>query len=93
MGYTDRLRAKLERAFHPNALEIVNESHLHAGHQEHFDGSGETHLRIRIVSDAFAGMSRLARHRRVNALLGDEIAAGLHALAIDAAAPGEPVGW
>ena len=92
MGHSDKLRTKLEQAFHPKALEIVNESHLHAGHQEHFDGSGETHLRIRIVSDAFAGMSRLERHRAVNKLAADELDAGLHALAIDARTPAEAGG-
>lgn len=89
MGSRDAIAAKLEAAFSPDVLEVINESHLHAGHQESFDGTGETHLRIRIVSEAFAGMSRLARHRAINDLAGDELAAGLHALAIEARTPDE----
>jgi len=89
MGHSATLKAKIEREFSPVLLEILDESHRHAGHQESFDGSGETHLRVRIVADAFAGMSRIDRHRAINALAADEIAAGLHALAIDARTPAE----
>ncbi|MEC9343104.1 MAG: BolA family protein [Pseudomonadota bacterium] len=89
MGHSSDLKAKLEAAFSPRMLEIIDESHLHAGHAESFDGTGETHLRVRIVADAFAGMSRIERHRAINALAADEIDAGLHALAIDAKAPTE----
>ncbi|MCG6857138.1 MAG: BolA family transcriptional regulator [Salaquimonas sp.] len=92
MGRSDNLKMKLEQEFSPSRLEIINESHLHAGHHhgdETYDGSGETHLRIRIVSDAFAGMSRVERHRAINALAAEEIAAGLHALAIEAKTPAE----
>jgi BolA family transcriptional regulator, general stress-responsive regulator len=86
---SDRLRA----AFTPHRMEVINESHMHAGHQEKFDGSGETHFRVRIVSDAFAGMSRLQRHRAVNDLLKDKLSGGVHALALELAAPEEPVRW
>jgi BolA protein len=88
-GIAASLARKLTAAFAPLSLEIVNESHLHAGHHESFDGSGETHLRIRIRSAAFAGMSAVARHRAINSLANDEFAAGLHALAIEARAPDE----
>lgn len=88
---------KLREAFSPESLAVLDESHLHAGHHhgtsEHhagFDGSAGTHFRVRIVSEAFAGQSRLSRHRAVNALLAEELAAGVHALAIEASAPGEP---
>jgi BolA protein len=91
---------KLVAAFHPERLSIVNESHLHAGHHHHgsdhhgtYDGTGETHFRVRIVSPVFAGMSRIARHRAVNELLAAELAAGVHALAIEPAAPGEKTRW
>jgi BolA protein len=91
------IEARLTEALKPQHLEVVNESHLHVGHhhvegghEATFDGSGETHLRIRIVSPAFAGKSRVERHRMVNALVAGEMKAGLHALAIEAAAPGEP---
>ena len=78
------MREKLEAAFHPTRLEIINESHLHAGHQPGFDGGGESHMRVRIAAAAFAAMSRVERHRAVNALFASEFERGLHALAIDA---------
>jgi BolA protein len=56
-------------------------------------GAGETHMRIRIVSARFSGMPRLQRHRVITELLRPELDAGLHALAIEPAAPGEPVRW
>lgn len=88
------MRDRLTAAFAPQRLEVINESHLHAGHQGGaVDGTGETHFRVRIVSAAFEGMARLARHRAVNAALSAELAAGVHALAIEPAAPGEPVRW
>jgi BolA protein len=94
------MERKLTEAFSPERLSVINESHLHAGHhhvengeEAEFDGSGETHFRVRIVSPAFAGMSRVERHRAVNALLAPELKAGLHALAIEPAAPGEKVRW
>ena len=100
MSMQTAMEKKLTDAFAPERLAIVNESHLHAGHHhedrghhEVYDGTGETHFRIRIVSPAFSGMSRIERHRAVNALLADELKAGLHALAIEPAAPGEKTRW
>jgi BolA protein len=100
MSLQAAIEEKLTAAFAPERLSVINESHLHAGHhhveaghQATFDGTGETHFRIRIVAQAFAGMSRVERHRAVNALLADELRAGLHALAIEPAAPGEPTRW
>jgi BolA protein len=94
------MEKKLTEAFSPERLAVINESHLHAGHhhvengeEAEFDGTGETHFRVRIVSPAFSGMSRIERHRAVNALLAPELKAGLHALAIEPAAPGETVRW
>ena len=94
------IERKLNAAFAPERLVVINESHLHAGHHhaegghdETFDGEGETHFRVRIVAGAFAGMNRLARHRAVNDLLADELRAGVHALAIEPAAPGEATRW
>lgn len=96
MAHSAALRRKLTEAFSPRSLEVLDESHRHAGHhhgQGHdahaFDGSGETHLRVRIVADAFAAMSRVDRHRAINTLAAEELAAGLHALAIDAKTPSE----
>lgn len=90
------MEAKLRAAFAPERLEIINESHLHAGHHhedrgnhEVYDGTGETHFRVRIVSEAFAGLSRVARHRAINELLKQELDTGVHALALEPSAPGE----
>lgn len=100
MSIQKRIEEKLTAALSPERLEVVNESHLHAGHHhtaggraEVFDGSGETHFRIRIVTGQFTGMPRIDRHRAINALLADELDAGLHALAIEPAAPGEATRW
>ena len=88
-----RMTKKLGDAFSPDRLEVINESSQHAGHQESFDGTGETHFRVRIVSERFSGMSRIQRHRAVNDLLSEELAEGVHALAIEPAAPDEAVRW
>ena len=100
MSRQSRMETTLVEAFSPERLEVVNESHLHAGHHHledgHdavFDGSGETHFRVRIVAPAFAGMSRIQRHQAVNAALAGELKGGLHALAIEPAAPGEKTRW
>jgi len=100
MSIQARIQEKLQRTFAPERLSVINESHLHAGHHhvesghhEEFDGKGETHFRVRLVSPAFAGMSRIDRHRAVNALLADELNGGVHALAIEPAAPGEATRW
>jgi BolA protein len=79
---------KLTEAFAPESLRVVDESHLHEGHAGHRPG-GETHYRIYIVADAFRGKTRIDRHRMINATLSAELAGGVHALAIHAAAPGE----
>lgn len=86
-----KLEEKLRSAFAPEHLHVINESHLHAGHHAGFDGTGETHFRIKIVSGAFNGKSRLERHRAINALLADELKGAIHALAIEAHGPGEAV--
>ena len=80
------IRTKLSAAFQPAALEIVNESHLHHGHHGS-PGTGESHYRVHIVAKAFAGKSRIERHRLVNEVLKDELAGPIHALAIKAEAP------
>ena len=88
-----RIEEKLTEAFAPERLSVINESHLHAGHQPDITGTGETHMRVRIVSEKFSGMTRLARHRAITELLKPELDAGLHALAVEPAAPGEPTRW
>jgi BolA family transcriptional regulator, general stress-responsive regulator len=87
----DLITEKLTKAFAPQSLEVVDESHQHAGHAGHRPG-GESHFRVYIVSDAFRGKTRLERHRMVNAALSGELAGGVHALAIHASAPGEGSG-
>jgi BolA protein len=88
MTTRDVIAEKLTQAFAPERLEVIDESHLHAGHAGARPG-GETHFRVRIVSQAFRGKSRIDRHRMVNATLVHELESGVHALAIRAAAPGE----
>lgn len=88
MRTEDVITRKLTDAFAPESLEVVDESHQHAGHAGHRQG-GETHYRVYIVAAAFKGKSRLDRHRMINAILAPELAAGVHALAIHATAPGE----
>ena len=81
MAVKDEIEARLVAAFHPSALEVVNESHKHAGHAGD-DGTGESHFRITIRSSALAGMTRLARHRAVHQALGD-LNQRIHAIALD----------
>jgi BolA protein len=93
MSMKDRIAARLTEGLSPSELEIIDESHRHAHHahvRSHPGAAGsvgETHYRIKIVSKAFIGKSRIARHRAVYDLLGAEIADGVHALALTAAAP------
>lgn len=82
------MREKLMVELEPIRLDILNESHLHAGHRSS-PGTGESHFRILIVSSKFAGKSRVDRHRMVNAALAELLQGRVHALAIRALAPGE----
>ncbi len=88
MSMTDRIAAKLRAGLDPIELDVIDESHLHRGHGSWREG-GETHFRVVVRARAFAGLSRLDRHRRINALLADELAGPIHALAVVARAPGE----
>lgn len=81
------IRAAIEAALAPSALEIEDESHRHAGHAGARDGRG--HFRVAVVSAAFAGMSPIARHRAVYAAVGELMTTDIHALAISARAPDE----
>jgi BolA protein len=91
MGVKDTIATKLADAFAPVSLEVLDESHQHAGHAGHRPG-GETHFRVYIVAEAFRGKTRLERHRMINATLAGELRGGVHALAIHAAAPDEGLG-
>jgi stress-induced morphogen len=88
MRVEDEIRRKLNQAFAPEALEIVNDSHHHAGHAGS-PGTGESHFTIKVVSGAFEGKSRIERHRMVNQVLAAELAGKIHALAVSALTPGE----
>ena len=77
---------KLTRNFAPSALEVIDESHQHAGHSG-ARTDGESHFRVKIVADAFRGKSRVEQHRMVNAALADELRERVHALAIQSSAP------
>jgi BolA protein len=88
MRTADLITKKLTEAFEPQSLEVVDESHRHEGHAGHRPG-GQTHYRVYIVSQAFKGKTRIERHRMINKILSDELAGGVHALAIRAAAPEE----
>jgi len=83
MTVKDIIAEKLRTAFAPEALDVSDESHLHEGHMGHRPG-GETHFRVNIVSEAFAGKSRIERHRMINTLLAAELAGPVHALALKA---------
>lgn len=82
MSRLEEIRAALETAFQPRALEVVNESRRHAGHAGD-DGSGESHFRVVIAAEAFAGQSRIARHRMVHKALGADLTAAIHALSLE----------
>ena len=72
----------LRAAFEPQELQVIDESHLHAGHPGARDGRG--HFKVRIVADVFHGLPRLARHRRVFRAIGDLMKTDIHALNIEA---------
>ena len=88
MRVEERMTRKLQQAFAPETLEVVNDSHRHAGHASS-PGTGESHFSIKVVSRSFAGKTRLERHRMVNEVLAEELAGNVHALAITALAPEE----
>lgn len=90
--YAERIRSKIEAAFAPEALEVIDESHRHAGHLQHDGGAGqdgETHFHVSVVSSVFIGKSRVARQRLVYDLLADELAERVHALSLTTRSPEE----
>lgn len=90
MNMESAIRDKLTAALAPTRLDVENESARHAGHRGS-PGTGESHFRVLVVSPRFAGRSRLERHRMVHEALSLELAGKIHALAISALAPGEPL--
>lgn len=84
----EQIAARLTDALAPSRLDVVNDSHHHAGHMGD-DGTGESHFTVMVESPRFAGLSRVARQRLVNQALADLLETRIHALAIRARAPGE----
>ncbi len=85
MTMEEVIRQKLTESLNPAVLEVMNESHLHSGHAGD-DGSGESHFRVKVVSSAFAGKSRVEAQRIIYQILQNEIKNGIHALSISALA-------
>ena len=81
-----KISAKLAQNFQPQALDVIDESHQHAGHSG-ARADGESHFRVKIVAEAFRGKSRVEQHRMINAALADELKDRVHALAIQSSAP------
>ncbi|RVT97580.1 BolA family transcriptional regulator [Rhodovarius crocodyli] len=88
MTRAQRIHAQMTSRFAPEALEVIDDSALHAGHAGARPG-GETHYTLVMVSAAFAGLNRVARQRLVNEALAEEFSTGLHAMALKLKAPGE----
>ena len=88
MSMKERIESRLARGLEPIKLDVLDESDRHKGHSGAREG-GETHFRVYIVAARFAGKPKVERHRMVYALLKDEFAAGVHALAMQTLAPGE----
>ena len=92
MTIKEQITSKLQNAFSPQSLEVIDDSAQHAGHLHHpggVDDRGETHFTVKVVAANFTGKTRLSRHRLVNAALAEELSGPVHALVIDARAPGE----
>ena len=88
MRVEEQITKKLQQAFAPESLEVVNDSHRHAGHASS-PGTGESHFSVKVVSCSYVGKTRIERHRMVNEVLAEELRGKIHALAITALAPEE----
>lgn len=82
MTVTEDIRSRLEQAFGPTQLEVVDDSERHRGHAGYRDG-GQTHFNVTIRAPAFDGLSRVARHRAVHSALGADLVGRIHALSLD----------
>ncbi len=85
---TETIRRKLEAAFTPAKLEVIDDSDKHAGHSGHREG-GESHFTVVIEAAAFEGVARVQRQRKVYGVLAEELAGPIHALSVKATAPGD----
>ena len=88
MSVAETIKQKLQRAFASVSVEVIDESHRHEGHAGARPG-GESHFRIRVVSAAFEGLTRVARQRAVNDVLKSELRGPVHALAMTTLTPKE----
>ena len=88
MSIEETIREKLTQYLAPDELEVIDESHLHAGHAGAREG-GESHFRIMVVSPQFEGLTRVARQRMINDILRAELAGPIHALAMKTLTPDE----
>ena len=86
MSRSEEIRRRLMAAFAPAELHVEDDSEAHRGHAGYQEG-GESHFRVRLRAEAFAGQSRIARHRAVHAALGPDLMAAIHALALDLDTP------
>lgn len=86
MSMQNTIQKKLSQELKCDQLEVINESHHHAGHAH---GAEESHFRVVVVSDAFKGLGKVARHQKIYKILADELAGPLHALVIEAKTPEE----
>ena len=82
----EAMREKLQAAFSPERLEVIDDSHRHAGHSGAREG-GESHFTVRIIAESFRGVGRLQRQRQVYAALKEELDGPVHALSVEADAP------
>ncbi|MDJ0859303.1 MAG: BolA family protein [Dinoroseobacter sp.] len=81
MSVKTEIETRLNAAFSPRELVVIDESELHRGHAG-FQEGGESHWQVQIASEAFSGMSRIARHRAVHDALGKELVGRIHALGL-----------
>lgn len=86
MSIDAEIRDRLQAAFRPAVLSVEDESERHRGHAGYQEG-GQSHFRVHIVSDAFEGQSRIARHRAVHDAIGPQIISRIHALALKIETP------
>jgi BolA protein len=92
MSVRETIERKLTAALAPQSLQVIDDSAKHAGHLLHPGGvedRGETHFTVKVTAQAFSGKRLVERHRLVNSALAEELAGPVHALAIEARAPGE----
>ncbi|MEX3015665.1 BolA family protein [Gymnodinialimonas hymeniacidonis] len=80
-GRAEKIEAALREAFAPRLLEVVDESEAHRGHAG-FQEGGESHFRVTVESEAFEGLSRIAKHRAVHGAIGADLMSEIHALAL-----------